>query len=65
VKIDRISRELGVRYVLEGSLRKAGERIRINAQLIDATTGGHLWAERYDRNLKNIFAFRIRNLEKL
>jgi len=56
LKIDRISRELGVRFVLEGSVRKAGERIRINAQLIDATTGGHVWAERYDRNLKNIFA---------
>jgi adenylate cyclase len=56
VKVDQISRELGVRYVLEGSVRKVGEHIRINAQLIDATTGGHVWAERYDRNLKDIFA---------
>jgi adenylate cyclase len=53
--IRRISRELGVRYVLEGSVRRAG-RIRINAQLIDATTGGHIWAERYDRELEDIFA---------
>jgi adenylate cyclase len=45
-----------VRYVLEGSVRKAGDRVRITAQLIDATTGHHLWAERYDRDLKDIFA---------
>ncbi len=48
--------DLGVRYVLEGSVRKAGGRVRINAQLIDGTTGGHLWAERYDRSLDDIFA---------
>jgi len=48
--------ELGVQYVLEGSVRKAGDRVRITAQLIDALTGGHLWAERYDRDLKDIFA---------
>jgi adenylate cyclase len=47
---------LGVRYVLEGSVRKTGNNIRITAQLIDALTGNHLWAERYDRNLKDIFA---------
>jgi adenylate cyclase len=51
-----IRRELGVRYVLEGSVRKAGERVRVTAQLIEATTGGHLWAERYDRDLADIFA---------
>jgi adenylate cyclase len=56
VKTQQVSRELGVRYVLEGSVRKAGDRVRISAQLIDATTGHHLWAERYDRNLKDIFA---------
>ena len=48
--------KLGVRYVLEGSVRKSGNRVRITAQLIDATTGGHLWAERFDRDLTDIFA---------
>jgi adenylate cyclase len=51
-----VAEELGVRYVLEGSIRRAGDQVRINAQLIDATTGGHLWAERYDRTLDDIFA---------
>jgi adenylate cyclase len=51
-----ISSELGVRYVLEGSVRKAGKQVRVTAQLIDAETGGHLWAERYDRDLADIFA---------
>ncbi|EHK78653.1 CyaF5 adenylate cyclase [Sinorhizobium meliloti CCNWSX0020] len=54
--IRKVSRELGVRYVLEGSVRRAANRIRINAQMIDGTTGGHLWAERYDRGLEDIFA---------
>ncbi|MFH1139480.1 MAG: adenylate/guanylate cyclase domain-containing protein, partial [Pseudomonadota bacterium] len=53
--IQQIGRELGARYILEGSVRKLGTRIRINAQLIDAQTGGHLWAERYDEELKDIF----------
>jgi adenylate cyclase len=56
VRVQDVSRELGARYVLEGSVRKAGDRVRITAQLVDATTGGHLWAERYDRDLKEIFA---------
>jgi TolB-like protein/class 3 adenylate cyclase len=56
VKVQQVSEELGVRYVLEGSVRKAGDKIRITAQLIDALTGNHLWAERYDRNLNDIFA---------
>ena len=56
VDVKKISRELGVRYVLEGSVRRAENKVRINAQLIDSTTGGHLWAERYDRDLKDIFA---------
>ena len=56
VDVKQVGRELGVRYVLEGSLRKAGERVRISAQLIEAETNGHLWAERYDRPLENIFA---------
>ena len=55
VKIRQVAEELGVRYVLEGSVRKAEKRVRINAQLIDAMTGGHLWAERYDRDYTDIF----------
>ena len=55
IKIAEVGRELGVRYVLEGSVRKANGRVRITAQLVDATTEGHLWAERYDRDLKDIF----------
>jgi len=56
VKVQQVSRELGVRYVVEGSVQKSGEKIRITAQLIDATTGKHLWAKTYDRDLKDIFA---------
>ncbi len=51
-----VSRDLGVKYVLEGSIRTAGPRIRVTAQLIDGTTGSHIWAERYDRELDDIFA---------
>jgi adenylate cyclase len=51
-----VGRELGVRYVLEGSVRKGGDTVRITAQLVDATTGNHVWAHRYDRDLKDIFA---------
>jgi adenylate cyclase len=54
--VKRVGRELGVRYVLEGSVRRGGERIRVNAQLIDAETGNHIWADRYDRDLADIFA---------
>ena len=50
VGIEQVGRELGVAYVLEGSVRKAGNRIRVSAQLIDAAGGDHLWAERYDRD---------------
>ncbi len=56
VKIQQVSQELGVRYVLEGSVQQSGGKIRITAQLIDALTGRHLWAERYERNYKDIFA---------
>jgi adenylate cyclase len=56
VKVKQVSEELGVRYVLEGSVRKESDKVRITAQLIDALSGHHLWAERYDRDLKNIFA---------
>jgi len=55
VKVQQVAEELGVRYVLEGSVRKDKDKVRITAQLIDAITGHHLWAERYDRNLKDIF----------
>ena len=56
VKIQDIGRELGVKYVLEGSARRAADRVRINAQLIDARAGGHIWADRFDRNFSDIFA---------
>jgi adenylate cyclase len=56
VKVQEVARELGVSYVLEGSVQKAGERVRITAQLIEAIGGHHLWAERYDRNLDDLFA---------
>jgi TolB-like protein/Asp-tRNA(Asn)/Glu-tRNA(Gln) amidotransferase C subunit len=56
VAIRQVAEELGVRYVLEGSVRRAGDQVRINAQLIDATTGGHVWAERYDGSLTDVFA---------
>ncbi len=56
VDVRTIGRELGVRSVLEGSIRRAAKRVRISAQLVDAATGGHLWAERYDRDLTDIFA---------
>jgi adenylate cyclase len=56
VDVREIGQELGVRYVLEGSIRRDGDRLRINAQLIDASTGAHRWAERYDRDLSDVFA---------
>ncbi len=55
VEVTQVAKDLGVRYVIEGSVRKAGNRVRISAQLIDATTGHHVWAERYDRDLADIF----------
>jgi adenylate cyclase len=56
VKVQQVSQDLGVKYVLEGSVRKAGARVRITAQLIDGKDGGHIWADRYDRDLTDIFA---------
>jgi len=56
VDIKQVGREQGVHYVLEGSVRKAANRVRVTAQLIDATTGHHIWAERYDRELDDVFA---------
>jgi len=65
VKVQQVGRELGVRYVLEGSVRKAGDKVRVTAQLVDATTGHHLWAERYDRDLKDIFAIQDEITKKI
>jgi adenylate cyclase len=56
VNVQKVSQELGVKYILEGSVRKVGNRVRVTAQLIDGTTGHHVWAERYDRQLEDIFA---------
>ena len=56
VKVKQVSEELGVRYVLEGGIQRSGDRVRITVQLIDALTGRHLWAERYERDLKDLFA---------
>ena len=63
--VKRISNDLGVRYLLEGSVRRAGSRVRINAQLIDAATGGHVWADRYDRDLEDIFALQDEVIHKI
>lgn len=59
VDIRQVGRELGVRYVMEGSIRRGGDRVRISAQLIDGVTGSHRWAERYDRKLDDIFALQV------
>jgi adenylate cyclase len=64
-KVQDVCRDLGVRYVLEGSVRKVGKRVRITAQLIDGRSGGHLWAERYDRGLEDIFAVQDDVTEKI
>ena len=55
-KIQDVSRELGTRYILEGSVQRSADRVSITAQFIDGHTGGHLWPERYDRQLEDIFA---------
>jgi TolB-like protein/class 3 adenylate cyclase len=65
VKIRQVAEELGVRYVLEGSFRKAGDRVRVTAQLIDAIKGHQLWAERYERELKDIFALQDEVTKKI
>jgi len=65
VKIRQVAEELGVRYVLEGSVRRSGDQVRINAQLIDAASGGHLWAERYDGSLADIFGLQDRVARKI
>src|SRR4249919_502862 len=65
VNVQEIGRDLGVCHVLEGSVRKAGNRVRITAQLIDAGSGGHLWAERFDRDLTDIFSMEDEVVEKI
>ena len=65
VKVNQIAEELGVQYVLEGSVRKEGDRVRITAQLIDALTGHHLWAEKYDRELNEIFSLQDEITKKI
>ena len=65
VKIEQVGRDLGVRYILEGSVRKSGDKVRINAQLVDSETGGHVWAERYDGDLKDIFALQDEVIKKI
>jgi len=65
VKVQEIGRDLGVRFVLEGSIRKSGNRVRITAQLIDAESGGHLWADRFDRDLTDIFATQDEVVERI
>jgi TolB-like protein/Flp pilus assembly protein TadD len=65
VKIQQVAEDLGVRYVLEGSVQRVGDQIRINAQLIDATSGRHLWAERYERDIENLFAVQSEIIETI
>jgi adenylate cyclase len=65
VKVQEVSKELGVHYVLEGSVRRAGDQVRITTQLIDAVTGGHLWSERYDRPFSDIFALQDEIRQKI
>jgi len=65
VKVRQVAEELGVRYVLEGSIRRVGDQIRVNAQLVNAMTGGHLWADRYDDHLDNIFNLQDRMTKKI
>ncbi len=64
-KVQDVGREMGVRYVLEGSVQRADQRVRITTQLIDATTGYHLWSEQYDRPLKDIFALQDEIVQKI
>ncbi len=65
VQMRQVAEDLGVRYILEGSVRRDGDQVRINAQLIDATTGGHLWAERYDGDMASVFALQDKVTRKI
>ncbi|MEY8841535.1 adenylyl cyclase, partial [Cribrihabitans sp. XS_ASV171] len=63
--IRQVGRDLGVQYVVEGSVRRVGERVRINAQLIDASTGGHIWADRYDRDMTDVLELQDEVVQKI
>jgi TolB-like protein/class 3 adenylate cyclase/tetratricopeptide (TPR) repeat protein len=65
VKIGKVAEDLGVRYVLEGSVRRAGDRVRVNAQLIDAISGGHVWADRFDGSVSDIFGIQDQFVAKI
>ena len=65
VKVRQVAEELGVRYVMEGSARRVGNQVRVNAQLIDATTGGHIWAERYDGSLDDVFSMQDKIIKNI
>ena len=65
MNVRQVGQELGVRYVVEGSVRKVSDRVRITAQLVDAATESHLWAERYDRDLKDIYAVQDEVTQKI
>ena len=65
VKVQEVAEELGARYVIEGSVRRAGDRVRVTVQLIDAETGHHVWAERYDRKIDDIFALQDEITERI
>jgi TolB-like protein/class 3 adenylate cyclase len=65
VDLRQVAEELGVRYVLEGSVRRSGDQVRINAQLIDATSGGHVWADRYDGQLSDVFGLQDKVTSKI
>src|SRR5262249_712248 len=65
VKVQEVSKEMGVRYVLEGSVQRADQRVRITTQLVDATTGFHLWSEQYDRPLQDLFALQDEIVQKI
>ena len=65
VKVQKVAEDLGVRYVLEGSVQKTSDKIRINAQLIDATSGHHIWADRYDRESSDLFALQNEIIKKI
>ncbi|MFC1560479.1 tetratricopeptide repeat protein [Pseudomonadota bacterium] len=65
VKVRQVAEDLGVRYVMEGSVRRVDNQVRINAQLIDTTTGGHLWAERYDGSLDDVFSMQDKIIQKI
>src|SRR5206468_6809238 len=64
-KVQQVAEELGVRYVLEGSVRREGDQVRINAQLVDALTGHHLWAERYDGSAGDVFSLQDKVIRQI